>query len=68
MIIRLEEDVEREMIATYKNPASAIHSIHALLSRVRELEKREAELVAELEKIAALTNSRTGAPGAPGAP
>ena len=61
-----DADTEDEIVA-HACPAD-LYAINQLLNRIRELEKREAELVAELEKIAALTNSRTGAPGAPGAP
>ncbi len=43
-----DEALEREMIANYRDPPSAIHTIHALLTRIRTLEKHEAALTESL--------------------
>ncbi len=42
---------ERQLLASVAKPWDALRAIQSLLTRVRELEKREAELTATIEKL-----------------
>ncbi len=56
-----DAEVEQQLLDAAKRPFDAQNAIQALLIRVRELEKREAELTNRLEEIANLTQSQTAA-------
>ncbi len=48
-----DDELERQMIASYSSPSCAIHSIHSLLVRIRALEKHEAALTESLVEVLA---------------
>ncbi len=54
---------ERQLLASVANPADALHAMQEMLTRIRELEKREAMLTELLTKYKELADARGEALG-----